>query len=193
MQLIGSTTSPYVRRLRLYFTQLNITDFDFINLDIFSNDDRQFLTDNNPAKKVPALVDEEQCIYDSRVIFRYISQKYKQPPLTWPQENVLTLIDAANDSLVSLLLLKRSGVDTRQDSFFCNLQYERVEEIFSVLAKAVSEGEFDEWHYPSICLYCLLDWTEFRQLYDYSALSDLVGFQQKSTSITGVQATDPRY
>ena len=81
MKLIGSTTSPFVRRLRLYFTLLNVSDFDFVNLDIFSSQDRQLLTENNPAQKVPALIDDEQCIYDSRVIFRYLSEKYQEAPL----------------------------------------------------------------------------------------------------------------
>lgn len=192
MKLIGSTTSPFVRRIRLYFLQLNVTDFDFINLDIFSSQDRQLLTANNPAQKVPALVDEEQCIYDSRVIFRYLSQKYKQSSLTWSQENLLTLIDAANDSLVSLLLLKRSGLDTSEDLFFFNLQHERVEKIFSVLAQAVNDGEFEQWHYPTICLYCLLDWTEFRQLYDFNQLVDLVEFHRGCSNNAGVNETDPR-
>ncbi|PHR83949.1 MAG: glutathione S-transferase [Colwellia sp.] len=193
MQLLGSTTSPFVRRLRLYFVQLKVTDFEFVNLDIFANsDDRQLLTDNNPAQKVPALIDNDQCIYDSRVIFRYLSQKYQQPSLTWSQENLLTLIDAANDSLISLFLLKRSGLDTSEDRLFFNLQHERVEKIFSVLAQAVNDGEFKQWHYPAICLYCLLDWVAFRQLYDFNSLIDLAEFHQTNTNNAEVKKTDPR-
>lgn len=192
MKLIGSTTSPFVRRLRLYFSLLNVTDFDFVNLDIFSSKDRQLLTDNNPAQKVPALVDEEQCIYDSRVIFRYLSQKYQQAPLSWSQENILTLIDAANDSLVSLLLLGRSEIDTSEDKLFFNLQHERVEQVMSVLAQSVANGDFDDWHYPAICLFCLLDWVSFRQLYDFSQSKPLNDFYQQAMSNPGVKETDPR-
>ncbi len=192
MKLIGSSTSPFVRRLRLYFAQLNVTDFDFVNLDIFSSQDRQLLTDNNPAQKVPALVDDEQCIYDSRVIFRYLSQKYQQVPLSWSQENLLTLIDAANDSLVSLLLLNRSEIDTSEDKLFFNLQHERVEQVISVLSQAAADGDFDQWHYPAICLYCLLDWARFRQLYDFSQQKPLTDFYQQAMNNAGVSETDPR-
>ncbi|MFT7007608.1 MAG: glutathione S-transferase [Colwellia sp.] len=193
MKLLGSTTSPFVRRLRLYSVQLNITNFDFVNLDIFaSSEDRKLLTEKNPAQKVPALLDEEQCISDSRVIFRYLSQKYQQPSLTWPQENLLTVIDAANDSLISLFLLKRSGLDTSEDRFFFNLQHERVEKTFLALDQAVKNGEFEQWHYPAICLYCLLDWVEFRQLYDFSSLTDLVEFHRVNTNNDDVKETDPR-
>lgn len=193
MKLLGSTTSPFVRRLRLYFVQLNITDFEFVKLDIFANnDDRQLLTDKNPAQKVPALIDEEQCIYDSRVIFRYLSEKYQQPSLTWTQENLLTLIDAANDSLISLFLLKRSDLDTSEDRFFYNLQHERVEKTFSALAQSVNKGEFEQWNYPAICLYCLLDWVELRQQYDFNFLTDLIDFQRINATNAGIKETDPR-
>lgn len=192
MKLIGSTTSPFVRRIRLYLLQLNVTDVDLVNLDIFANEDRQLLTENNPAQKVPALVDGELCIFDSRVIFRYLSQKYQQPSLTWSQENLLTLIDAASDSLVSLLLLKRSGLDISEDKFFFNLQHERIEQVFLALAKAVSDDDFKHWGYPAICLYCLLDWTEFRQIYNFSAFAELVEFQRASANYEGVAKTDPR-
>ena len=193
MKLLGSTTSPFVRRLRLYSAQLNITNFDFVNLDIFANSqDRQLLTEKNPAQKVPALRDEDQCISDSRVIFRYLSHQYQPPSLPWPQENLLTVIDAANDSLISLFLLKRSGLDTSEDRFFFNLQHERVEKTFLALAPAVKKGEFEQWHSPAICLYCLLDWVEFRQLYDFNSLVDLVEFYQVNSNNDGVKETDPR-
>jgi len=141
---------------------------------------------------VPALVDDEQCIYDSRVIFRYLSQKYQQVPLSWSQENLLTLIDAANDSLVSLLLLNRSEIDTSENKLFFNLQHERVKQVMPVLSQAAADGDFEQWHYPAICLYCLLDWVEFRQLYDYSQHKPLVSFYQQAMTNTGVSETDPR-
>ena len=192
MKLIGSTTSPFVRRMRLYLTQLNITDFEFVNLDVFSSADRQLLTDNNPAQKVPVLVDGDQSIYDSRVIYRYLSQKYQQAPLTWPQENLLTLIDAVNDSLVSLLLLGRSGLDCQEDKLFFNLQHERVQTVMTALQNSIKTGEFSQWHYPAICLFCLLDWAKFRQLYDFSQQSELVDFYQAALKNSGVNETDPR-
>ena len=176
----------------MYLAQQNITDYEFVNLDIFSTDDRQLLTDNNPAQKVPALVDNDLCIYDSRVIFRYLAQKYQQAPLFWPQENLLTLIDAANDSLVSLFLLTRSNLDNKEDKLFFNLQHERVEKVMSALNKAVNDGEFEQWHYPAICLYCLLDWADFRQLYSLKDKVDLARFHKDNTNKTGVVETDPR-
>ena len=100
MKLIGSGMSPYVRRIRLF---LEGQDYEFINLNIYSPEGREALASYTPAMKVPVLIDAEQKVYDSRAIHRYLTQKQTAKPLSWDQENLLTLIDAANDSFVILL------------------------------------------------------------------------------------------
>lgn len=189
VKLIGSTTSPYVRRTRLFFQDY---DFEFVSLDIFAPEDREVLTKNNPALKVPAIVDGDLCVYDSRVIYRYLTEKFNLPALTWAQENLLTLIDAANDSLVTLLLSSRSNIDVNEDKLFFNLQHERVAKILSVLDQEVEKGQFAQWHYPTVCLFCLLDWAKFRELCDLSPYEHLERFFQQFLSHKGVAETDPR-
>lgn len=189
LQLFGSTTSPYVRRIRLFLAD---RPYEFVNLDIFSTEGRAQLSANNPAKKVPFLIDGQQTIFDSGVIYRYLRQKYDQPSLSWAEENIITMIDAANDSLVSLLLCQRSGFDTRQDKLFFNLQYDRLETIFATLNDEVANGMFRQWQYPAMCLFCLLDWTEFRQLYDLGAFTSLIAFLVNAKRRAMVAATDPR-
>lgn len=189
VKLIGSTTSPFVRRIRLFFQDY---DFDFVSLDIFAPEDREVLTKNNPALKVPAIIDGELCVYDSRVIYRYLTEKFQLTALTWQQENLLTLIDAANDSLVTLLLSSRSKIDVNEDKLFFNLQHERIAKILSVLDSEVENGQFDSWHYPTVCLLCLLDWAKFRDLCELSSYQHLEAFYQQFISHKGVAETDPR-
>ncbi|MGB1199573.1 MAG: glutathione S-transferase family protein [Thalassotalea sp.] len=189
MKLLGSTTSPYVRRIRLYLAGHEV---EFVNLDIFSEQDRSLLTQNNPAQKIPALIDNEHCIYDSRVIYRHLNKKFNDNELTWQQENLLTLIDAANDSMVSMLLLSRSNIDTKQDNLFFNLQRERVGQILLSLDKEVAKGSFKQWNYLSICLFCLLDWLSFRDLFHWQEHRALLNFYQDALQIEGVVETDPR-
>ncbi len=189
LQLLGSTTSPFVRRIRLYFQGLN---YDFVNLDIFSEEGREILSKNNPTQKVPALLDGDLCIYDSRVIFRYLSEKLELPNISWPQENLLTLIDGANDSLVTILLSKRSNLDVNEDKLFFNLQHERVNKILTVLNQEAKKGVFTQWHYPSVCLFCLLDWLTFRELADLTPFAALQEFYQQGMLQSGVKETDPR-
>lgn len=188
MKLIGSTTSPYVRRTRLLLAD---HPYDFVNLDIYGAG-RDELRKNNPALKIPMLDDEGQEIYDSRVIARYLGAKLGFEALNWDQENQLTLIDAANDSCVTLLLSKRSGLDIEQDALFYNLQRERIMTSLRTLSAMVDAGEFAEWHYPSICLFSLIDWLDFRALVDFQGIESLLSFRNHNLQQAMVAETDPR-
>lgn len=188
MKLIGSTTSPYVRRVRLLLAD---RPYDFVNLDIYG-EGRAELRRVNPALKIPMLQDDGQSIFDSRVIARYLCGKFGEASLSWERENLLTLIDAANDSFVTLLLSKRSGLDINQDALFYNLQHERIRTTLKELAKRVEKGEFSAWDYPAMCLYCLIDWVDFRKIIDFTGLDALLDFRESHREQVMVKATDPR-
>ena len=189
MQLIGSITSPFVRRLRLLLTNV---DYDFLTLDIFSEAGSAVLTENNPAKKIPVLKDGDKTIFDSRIIFNYLREKLNLAPVTWQQENLLTMIDAANDSLVTLFICRNSKLPVEDDILFFNLQKSRIDAVLTALDKEVADGSFTDWQYPAICLFCLLDWVEFRQVTPWQQHPNLVAFHQQSAQREDAQATDPR-
>ena len=188
MKLIGSTTSPYVRRIRILMDE---EPYEFINLDIYG-EGRDELRRNNPALKIPMLESDGQDIYDSRIIARYISAKQGRDPLTWNQQNQLTLIDAANDSAVTLLLSERSGLDTGADVMFFNLQRERIMTTLRTLTALVDEGAFEDWNYPAMCLYCLVDWLDFRSLISFEGVESLLSFRDRHQQRPWVAETDPR-
>jgi glutathione S-transferase len=189
MKLFGSTTSPFVRRIRML---LSGRDYEFVNMDIFSAEQRKKLSQDNPAQKVPYLEDDGQFIFDSRVIFNYLSDKFELESLTLEQQNLLTLIDAATDSLVQLLLLNRSGINTEEDKMYFSLQRGRLREIFASLETKVQQDQFSSWHYPAICLFCTIDWLMFRELYDLSAYPELTQFWQQLKHQSIAVETDPR-
>lgn len=189
MKLYGSVTSPYVRRIRIV---LAATEHKFLDLQIYSGEDRAFLASHNPTLKIPCLEDEGQMVFDSRVIYNYLADKLLHDGLSWEEENQLTLIDAANDSFVQLMLLKRSGVDVDEDKMYFNLQYERIESVFAVLAEQLDAGGFSGWTYPEICLYCMIDWVLFRELHDMKRFPQLLAFHEKHHDRIEVTATDPR-
>lgn len=189
VKLYGSTTSPFVRRLRMWMAN---TEHEFISLQIFEEKDREILAARNPALKIPMIEDDEQVIFDSRVIYRYLSQKFDFPSPSWEQENQLTLIDAATDSLVQMFLLKRSEIDTTEDKMYFSLQRERIEATLTQLNLLASQGHFSQWNYPSICLFSLIDWIEFRTLLDLSQMTNLLSFHQDNCERIEVTATDPR-
>lgn len=189
MKLYGSTTSPFVRRLRIWLAN---TSHEFVNLQIFDGPDRDELARRNPAMKIPMLEDGEHIIFDSRVIYRYLTDKLDFPEPNWEQENHLTVIDAVNDSLVQILLLKRSDIDTDADHMYFRIQRERVDTSLAYLDDLVAKGFFSDWHYPSICLFCLIDWIEFRTLHDLTHVPHLLQFHSENADRIEVTATDPR-
>jgi glutathione S-transferase len=189
MKLIGSTTSPYVRRLRIWMSNI---EHGFEQVDIFNSADRARLVASNPTLKVPMLEDGKRTIFDSGAIYRYVTKKLSKQELSWEQTNLLTLIDSANDSLVQIFLLSRSDIDTSADKLYFRLQRERFDVIFAELNKAAEEGQFEEWNYATISLFCLLDWVSFRERYDYSSLSALVDFHNATRERQEAIATDPR-
>ncbi len=189
MKLYGSTSSPFVRRLRVFLAD---KPYEFVTLNIFEATDREILTRLNPTHKIPMLQDGEQVVFDSGVIYRYLAEKFSIAPLTWLQENTLTTINAANDSFVELLLCKRSGFNVEEDKLFFKLQRDRVAATLKVLNQKVLAGEFKEWNYLSISLFCLVDWVMFRELFDLSKLTALVEFRAEHLAKPAVAETDPR-
>jgi glutathione S-transferase len=70
MKLIGSLTSPFVRKVRIVAAEKHI-DYDFV-LDIPWNEDTQ-VPNFNPLGKVPVWVlDDGKSLFDSRVIVEYL-------------------------------------------------------------------------------------------------------------------------
>jgi len=193
LTLYGSTTSPYVRRLRIWLAN---TEHKFVNLQIFSDQDRQVLAAKNPTMKIPMLEDEihgeEQLIFDSRVIYRYLTDKFDDPLMSWSQENQLTLIDSANDSLVQMFILSNSDILPDEEKLFFKLQKERVNAVLVTLNEMVASQQFASWNYPAVCLYCLIDWIEFRNLHNMQGLTDLLAFHDDNAQRIEVTATDPR-
>ena len=69
MKLIGSLTSPYVRKVRIVFSEKKV-DVDLELESVWAADTK--IANFNPLGKVPCLIlDDGEAIYDSRVIAEY--------------------------------------------------------------------------------------------------------------------------
>lgn len=189
MKLYGSQTSPYVRRIRLLLANHS---YEFINMHIFAEQDRQALLALNPTLKIPMLEQDNKVIFDSGVIYRFLAAQLQLPALSWYQENQLTLINAVNDSLVSLFLCQRSGLDTNEDRLFFNAQKERIMASLFVLEQQAANQEFSEWNYIAMALYSLLDWVLFRELLELDEYPALLAFVKYNQQQTAIAETDPR-
>ncbi len=189
MELFGSTTSPYVRRLRIFMQDV---EHDFVLVDIFNSRDRGEIQADNPTLKIPMLKDGKQTVLDSSNIYRYLLEKQNLTALNWDQQNLLSCVDAVNESLVQLLILSRSEIDVSADKLYFRIQRERIDTVFAHLEEQAKQGAFDDWHYLSISLYCLLDWVLFRNLHDISACEALLALHQQWHQLAICHKTDPR-
>ncbi len=70
MKLIGATTSPYVRKVRIVMGEKKL-DYSFVAENVWSADTK--ITESNPLGKVPCLIMEGgEALFDSRVIVEYL-------------------------------------------------------------------------------------------------------------------------
>ena len=70
MKLIGSITSPYVRKVRIVMAEKKL-DFHFVTEDVWAADTS--ISASNPLGKVPCLIMEGgEALFDSRVIVEYV-------------------------------------------------------------------------------------------------------------------------
>jgi glutathione S-transferase len=69
MKLLGSPTSPYVRKVRIVMAEKKL-DYQFVVEDVWGSD---AILKSNPLGKVPCLVMEGgEAVFDSRVIVEYV-------------------------------------------------------------------------------------------------------------------------
>src|SRR5437868_13567823 len=70
MKLIGATSSPYVRKVRIVMAEKKL-DYEFVLEDVWSPDTA--IMQSNPLGKVPCLIMEDDgAMFDSRVIVEYL-------------------------------------------------------------------------------------------------------------------------
>lgn len=86
MKLLGTNTSPYVRKVRLVLLEKNIPHTYLIDAP---GDPGSQVARVNPLGRIPALIlDDETCIFDSTVIAEYVDTLNDTPKLI-PRHDVL--------------------------------------------------------------------------------------------------------
>jgi len=122
MKLIGSYTSPYVRKISVMLLEKRIA-FDFVN-DPPANAGSK-VTQFNPLGKVPALVtDEGEVFFDSPIIVQFIELLNVSPTLLpWQPLEALrvrqieALADGVTDAAVALVLESKRDADKRNEEW----------------------------------------------------------------------------
>lgn len=187
MKLIGSKTSPFVRRIRLFLAE---APYEFEILDVLSEPGRSQVFAKNPVGRIPVLIDGQTVIWDSRLILRYLLEKTRRPLPSLETELKLDLIDNANDTGVALFQIKKFNLDPHWQNTFSKNQVDRLNKILNHL----EHGKKPELEtFEGIWLFCLLDWIEFREVSKISGhFPKLEVFWTESKRHKLAIATDPR-
>lgn len=169
MKLIGSLTSPYVRKIRVALLEKALP-FDFVLEQPWEPGNR--VADFNPLGKVPALESDEGEIYfDSPVIAEYLETlggTQALLPEDRPEAVRAKLMEALADGITDagvVWLLETRRVAEKQDEAVIARQCQKIERGLEVLEMRIAKGE---WLYGSrfsladIAAGCCLLWLDFR-------------------------------
>ncbi|MFD0667825.1 glutathione S-transferase N-terminal domain-containing protein [Ramlibacter sp. MAHUQ-53] len=108
MKLIGATTSPYVRKVRIVMAEKKL-DYQLLLEDVWSADTT--IGESNPLGKVPCLVMEGgEALFDSRVIVEYLdtlSPVGKLIPAVGRERAEVKTWEALADGVLDALVLAR--------------------------------------------------------------------------------------
>lgn len=192
--LVGSTTSPFVRKLRIFMHYNNIP-FEFKSINYLEAKDSEYLKSKNPLNKIPFLLIDEKILFDSRVIYNYLSKELENKGLKKPESledhNALTEVDGFLETAVNLFALRRGGlnIESNENSFIVR-QKERIELILNALENWIQTSESAKiWNYQTMSLYCALEWANFREMIKLSDRPALVEFQARFKNAAFVEET----
>jgi glutathione S-transferase len=163
MKLYGTTTSPFVRRVRIVAAELG-EPIEWV--DTATDAGQAALREQSPIRKVPIAVIDGRTVFDSRVIVDWLTATRGHGGLTpprdpWHERNVLNAVDEAIGSMIQLFYLRRDGIAI-DGNVFAQRQLERTDAIFRWLPAQLGEGGFG---LAEASVICALDWMDFRKAY----------------------------
>ncbi|MFM6995757.1 MAG: glutathione S-transferase N-terminal domain-containing protein [Limnohabitans sp.] len=172
MKLIGSATSPYVRKVRIVLAEKKL-ECEFVTEDVWSADTRMAQT--NPLGKVPALVMEGgEVIHDSRVIVEYLdalSPVGKLIPSTGRERAEVKTWEALADGVLDASVLARLEAtwggrsDAQRSPAWIERQLGKVDAALLAMARGLGDRPWLHGIHMSladIAVGCALGYLDFR-------------------------------
>lgn len=171
MKLLGSITSPYVRKVRVVMAEKKL-DFELVNEDVWG---KSALSETNPLGKVPCLLMEGgESLYDSRVIVEYLDTLSPVgkliPPVGRARAEVKTW-EALADGLLDAALAARmeatwtERTPEQRSQAWIDRQMEKINSALKAMSKGLGDKPFCSGIYLSladICVGCALGYLDFR-------------------------------
>ncbi|MEM6289861.1 MAG: glutathione S-transferase family protein [Myxococcota bacterium] len=196
LTLYGTTTSPYVRRVRVVAQELGV-DVELVNTA--TEEGQAAMRTVNPVWKVPTAKVGELALLDSQTTCEYLLQNRGPGALARfssdnvHERNLLTAIDGALDSLINVFYLTKDGV-TPAASSYVEKQTTRAKSVMTWLESWATGpwlSQVQQLGLPEIALVTTLDWMTFRGTYDVAAHPKLVALQEHWAGRESFVATMP--
>ena len=196
MKLYGTTTSPFVRRVRIVGALVG-AEMELVNTAVESGQNE--LRALTPIWKVPVLESSDHVLFDSHVIIDYLLRRYgnrnvrtESGDARWRERNLESVIDGALDSSINLFYLRELPAESAP---YLQKQRDRVESAMNWLEKQLRGVWFSDeprLGLTEIALYTALDWMRFRDVYPVERHPAFAKFLQTHRDVPAIAATPPK-
>lgn len=172
MKLIGSSTSPYVRKVRVVMAEKKL-DYQYVTENVWAAETQ--IAQSNPLGKVPCLIMEGgEALFDSRVIVEYVdtlSPVGKLIPSVGRERAEVKTWEALADGLLDAALLARmeatweGRTKAQRSQAWIDRQMSKIESALKAMSKGLGERAFCSGIHLSladIAVGCALGYLEFR-------------------------------
>ena len=172
MKLIGSVTSPYVRKVRIVMAEKKL-DYQFVTEDVWS--DQTTIHTSNPLGKVPCLImDGHEAVFDSRVIVEYLdtlSPVGKLIPTGGRERAEVKTWEALADGLLDAALLARMEAiwtgrsDNERSQAWIDRQMGKIDHALKAMGHGLGDKAFCSGIHLSlsdIAVGCAVGYLDFR-------------------------------
>ena len=172
MKLIGSSSSPYVRKVRITMAEKKL-DYQYVIDNVWSAETR--ISESNPLGKVPCLIMEGgEALFDSRVIVEYLetlSPVAKLIPVNGRERAEVKTWEALADGVLDAAVMARLEAtwDGRSKAQRSEAWIDRQLAKIDASVKAMSKGLGDKAYCAGIHLSladiavgCALGYLDFR-------------------------------
>lgn len=207
MKLIGTTSSPYVRKVRIVMAEKKL-DYRFEIENVWADDTSVSVSATNPLGKVPRLLIDghEAPLHDSRVIVEYLdtlSPVGKLLPASGRERADVKGWEALADGLLDAGVLARLEAtwpgrsDTERSQAWIDRQMGKVQASLQALSKGLADKPFCcgiHLTLADIATGCALGWLDFRfpQLAWRDAHPNLARLSDKLAQRASFQGTLPQ-
>lgn len=183
LKVIGSQTSPFVRSVRTLCEEL-VLEYELLETSFYAKmtaQDHEFINKKNPLMRVPVLIDDNQEIFDSRIIIAYLLEEYGAEKIEssfenkYDSENALSAILGIIDAGVLRFILALESQD--MDAGYMKRSYERMQRGLEFLNNQKRLGQ--KFGVAEIALVCALEWFKKRNVIDWSGFGHLVEVHTK--------------